>query len=45
MKNKKKKNITRYGEFVPTFHVWLGLSEQKQRAEEMENMTKKENNN
>lgn len=42
MKNKKKKNITKYGEFVPTFHGWLGLSKQKQRAKELENMTQKE---
>lgn len=41
MKEKYKKNTTKYGEFVPTFHAWLGLDEQKQRAKELENMTKK----
>ena len=41
MKEKSKKNTTKYGEFVPTFNVWLGLDEQKKRAKELENMTKK----
>ena len=41
MKYKHKKNVTKYGEFIPTFHSWLGLDEQKKRAQELENMTKK----
>lgn len=41
MKEKKKKDITKYGEFVPTFHVWIGLDEQKRRAKVLENMTNK----
>ena len=42
---KNKRNITKYGEFIPTFHVWIGLEEQKKRARELINMTKKKNNN
>lgn len=41
MKYKHKKNVTKYGEFVPTFHEWIGLEEQKKRAKELENMTNK----
>ena len=41
MKQKNKKNVTKYGEFIPTFHAWLGLEEQKERAKELMNMTKK----
>ena len=51
MKKEKKKQIesikgnredaTKYGEFIPTFFTWLTPKEQKEKAEEMENMTKK----
>ena len=41
-KNKKKKgNMELYGEFVPTFHAWVGLDEQKEIVERLENITKK----
>ena len=32
---------TKYGEFVSTYFAWLPLSKQKERAKEMEKMTKK----
>ena len=40
MDDKKKKNVTKYGEFVPTFHAWVGLDEQKEIVERLENITK-----
>ena len=42
MKKKEKKNTTKYGEFVPSFNAWLGLNEQKEIAEKLENITKKD---
>ena len=41
MKEKPKKNITKYGEFIPSFHAWLGLDQQKDIVERLENITKK----
>ncbi len=38
----KKKSVTKYGEFIPTFYTWVGLEEQKEIAERLENITKKE---
>ena len=32
---------TKYGEFVSTYFAWIPLSKQKERAREMEKMTKK----
>ena len=32
---------TKYGEFVSTYFAWIPLSKQKEKAEEMERMTKK----
>ena len=46
-KNKLNKNneeiedTTKYGEFISTFFTWNTLRQQKERAKEMENMTKK----
>ena len=34
-------DITQYGEFIPTFFTWDTLKQQKEKAKEMENMTKK----
>ena len=31
---------TKYGEFVSSYFAWLTLSKQKERAEDMDNMTK-----
>ena len=33
-------DATKYGEFVSSYFAWLTLSRQKERAEDMENMTK-----
>lgn len=33
---------TKYGEFVSTYFAWIPLSKQKERAIEMEEMTKKD---
>ncbi len=40
MYNEKKENITKYGEFVCTFHQWLPIAKQKENAQKMCNMTK-----
>lgn len=37
-----KDEDTKYGEFVCSYFSWITLSDQKQRAEEMSNMTKKD---
>lgn len=34
---------TKYGEFISTYFAWIPLSKQKERAREMEKMTKKDN--
>ncbi|MBR3254862.1 MAG: hypothetical protein IKF97_01340 [Clostridia bacterium] len=31
---------TKYGEFVSSFFSWIGLSEQKERADRLEKITK-----
>lgn len=47
----KKKNIsfkedkTKYGEFVSSYFQWIPVSEQKKRAEELDNMTKNNKEN
>ncbi len=33
---------TKYGEFVSSYFAWVPLPEQKEKAENMANMTKKE---
>lgn len=38
----KKENTTKYGEFVCSEHKWLPLEKQKEQANKMTNMTKKE---
>ncbi len=35
---------TKYGEFVPSFFNWMTLDEQKNRANELNDMTKKSEN-
>jgi len=32
-------NSTKDGEFISSFHMWLPIEEQKNKAKEMENMT------
>ena len=38
----KKENTTKYGEFVCSEYQWLPLEKQKEQANKMANMTKKE---
>ena len=40
MKEEKKKNTTKYGEFVCSAYHWLPIEKQKEQAEKMENITK-----
>ena len=35
-------DATQYGEYVSTYFAWIPLPEQKEKAEEMANLTKKE---
>ena len=35
-------DATKYGEFVSSYFAWVTLPEQKKKAEEMQEMTKKE---
>lgn len=34
-------NVTKYGEFVSSYFVWLTPEEQKRKAKKMEEITKK----
>ena len=40
--NNKRKNTTKYGEFVCSEYQWLPIEKQKEQADKMANMTKKE---
>ena len=35
-------DATKYGEFISTYFAWVSLPKQKDRVEELENMTKNE---
>ena len=35
---------TKYGEFVSSYFAWIPLPEQKEKAEKLQNMTKKKEN-
>lgn len=37
-----EEDATDYGEFITSYFAWVPLPLQKEKAEEMENMTKKE---
>ena len=39
----KKEDTTKYGEFVCSCHHWLPIEKQKNRAEELANITKEDN--
>lgn len=44
-KNKKEKeDTTKYGEFISSYFGWVSMDKQKDRVEELENITKKEEN-
>lgn len=36
----KRKSVTKYGEFIPTYYSWIGLDEQKEIVEKLEKITK-----
>lgn len=36
---------TKYGEFVSSYFAWIPLPEQKEKAKEMQDMTKEDNKN
>lgn len=36
-------DATKYGEFMCSYFAWIPLPKQKEKAEEMQQMTKKEN--
>ena len=38
-------DATQYGEFVSTYFAWIPLPNQKEKAEEMANITKREKRN
>lgn len=35
-------DTTKYGEFISSYFAWISLPEQKERVEELQNITKKE---
>ena len=45
-RDKSKKEVgedaTKYGEFISSFFGWISLKDQKKKADELENMTKKD---
>lgn len=41
MEKKSRKNVTKYGEFIPTYYAWIGLDKQKEKVERLENITSK----
>ena len=42
---KEKEDATKYGEFVSSYFGWVSMEKQKDRAEELEDITKKEEKN
>ena len=40
-KNEEYEDTTKYGEFISSFFGWTTLKRQKQRADELEEITKK----
>ena len=50
--NKKREDLkcevgedaTEYGEFIPSYFAWVPLPDQKERAKELDKMTKKKEN-
>ena len=41
---REKEDTTKYGEFVSSYFGWVSPEKQKDRVEELEKITKKENN-
>ena len=44
-KHEVGEDSTKYGEFISTFFAWIPLEKQKEKAEELARITKKENKN
>jgi hypothetical protein len=42
---REKEDATKYGEFVSSYFGWVSPEKQKDRVEELEKITKKEDNN
>lgn len=40
--NEDMEEVTKYGEFVTSYFAWVPLKKQKDRTEELENMTKEQ---
>ena len=38
-------DATLYGEFIPSYFNWITIKEQKEKAEKLDNMTKKNKGN
>ena len=36
-----REDVTKYGEFVPSYFEWISLDKQKQKAKDLNNITKK----
>lgn len=36
-------DATKYGEFISSYFAWVSLPEQKEKVEELQNITKKKN--
>lgn len=36
-------DATKYGEFISTYFAWVSLPQQKEKVEELENITKRKN--
>lgn len=43
-KNENEEDVTKYGEFVTTYFAWVTPERQKRRANELNEMTKKDDN-
>ena len=43
MSEKPKKNVTQYGEFIPSFYAWIGMDEQRDIVEKLEKISDKNN--
>ncbi len=42
---KEKEDATKYGEFISSYFGWISMDKQKEKGEELENITKKRENN
>ena len=39
--NEEMEDVTKYGEFVSSYFAWIPIEKQKNRAKELDEMTKK----